>query len=195
MKLVFVSARADCGSESSPAFCGGLIEATASQTRSEAASERSSPAFCGGLIEAGRAWPPCCTASPSSPAFCGGLIEAGELGGRRPAFGVSSPAFCGGLIEAGCDQPMPWERATCLPPRSAGVSLKQSNTLTGLIPFLTSSPAFCGGLIEARVERGLRHWRSQSSPAFCGGLIEAWPSSSSEANRSRVFPRVLRGSH
>ena len=44
--------QAQLTSESSPAFCGGLIEAAHSAARA-ASRNRSSPAFCGGLIEAG----------------------------------------------------------------------------------------------------------------------------------------------
>ena len=60
----------------------------------------SSPANCGGLIEA--TWNPPDVGEHviSSPANCGGLIEAGGGTNEAAQDGLSSPANCGGLIEA-----------------------------------------------------------------------------------------------
>ena len=85
---------------SSPANCGGLIEASARPRRARRPG-RSSPADCGGLIEAarctsGQAWRP-----SSSPANCGGLIEAMRTTAATDQGAISSPANCGGLIVGG----------------------------------------------------------------------------------------------
>ena len=183
------------GIASSPAFCGGLIEATMSRGRLSNISV-SSPAFCGGLIEATtrpgtsrsgcRRLPPRSAGASlkphdlrerrhhpvrSSPAFCGGLIEAIRLRRRRPPGRRSSPAFCGGLIEASRGSAALRLRGRGLPPRSAGASLKLA---------LPAPPVL--------------HPR-QSSPAFCGGLIEARCSAPRPTPSGPVFPRVLRGPH
>ena len=85
---------------SSPANCGGLIEAVFVGHEFADDEAASSPANCGGLIEASCAPPPRSPTARSSPANCGGLIEAWLQCGGMMAPRLSSPANCGGLIEA-----------------------------------------------------------------------------------------------
>ena len=83
----------------SPAFCGGLIEAT--PTRPNLAPKAPfSPHSAGASLKQEARASTVMEKVRFSPAFCGGLIEAQENSTGSVMLQKFSPAFCGGLIEA-----------------------------------------------------------------------------------------------
>ena len=83
-----------------------------------------------------------------------------------------------------------------LPPRSAGVSLKQVETKYTVEMKPTSSPAFCGGLIEAPPKSCHNATAVLSLPPRSAGVSLKHESVLLDGGvLERVFPRVLRGSH
>ena len=85
MKLASHGSDAGGRAESSPAFCGGLIEASITTWEAWRLRQTSSPAFCGGLIEALIATLAATYGAGLPPRSAGASLKRGA-GGRSDAW-------------------------------------------------------------------------------------------------------------
>ena len=154
----------------------------------------SSPADCGGLIEAsGRR---CCSRTPRRlpPQIAGASLKH-----RRARLGEAAARRLPPQIAGASLKHSQWHqrrrRSARLPPQIAGASLKQPRAAGPRAQHGRLPPQIAGAsLKQAWAWRGL-DWVMASSPADCGGLIEASTGSTRRSPSAPVFPRRLRGPH
>ena len=182
--------------EESPRFAGASLKPPAKGIIA-LRTRRIPPAFCGGLIEASASAScrPHRRKNPPRVLRGASLKRCCAAAGAGCALRRIPPRFAGASLKQE-EPPVERQPHVGIPPRFAGASLKLHDHAVGVAALLGGiPPAFCGGLIEAATASASFSGSTlESPPRFAGASLKQ---STMQAGGRLVLEssRVLRGPH